>query len=82
MELRTRSRVRSYPRLTNHCTQCGDIMFMPEWSEYLSEYRVRHLWSCDTCGYRFETVVGFPEAAWRTSQGTSTNIMQSHRATR
>jgi hypothetical protein len=38
-------------------------MFMPEWSEYLSEQRVRHLWTCDTCGYRFETVVAFAEAA-------------------
>jgi len=37
-------------------------MFMPEWSEHLNEYRVRHLWACDTCGYRFETVVSFPEA--------------------
>jgi hypothetical protein len=36
-------------------------MFMPEWSEHLSERRVRHLWSCDACGYRFETVVAFPE---------------------
>ena len=62
MELRTRFRTASYPRLTNRCAQCGEVMFMPEWSEHLNERRVRHLWSCDTCGYRFETVVAFPEA--------------------
>jgi hypothetical protein len=38
-------------------------MFMPEWSEHLSEHRVRHLWTCDACGYRFETVVAFAETA-------------------
>jgi ribosomal protein S27AE len=47
--------------LSNYCAQCGELMFMPEWSEHLSERRVRHLWSCDACGYRFETVVAFPE---------------------
>jgi RNase P subunit RPR2 len=63
MEVRTRSRVARYPRLSNYCAQCGEVMFMPEWSEYLSEHRVRHLWTCDSCGYRFETVVAFPESA-------------------
>jgi transcription elongation factor Elf1 len=62
MELRTRSRVSSYPRLSNTCAQCGEILLMPEWSEYLNERRVRHLWSCDGCGYRFETTVVFPDA--------------------
>jgi hypothetical protein len=38
-------------------------MFMPEWSEHLNEHRVRHLWTCDACGYRFETIVAFAEAA-------------------
>ena len=61
MDLRTRARI-SYPRLTNHCAQCGEAMFMPEWSEYLNDNRVRHLWACDTCGYRFETLVVFPQA--------------------
>jgi ribosomal protein L37AE/L43A len=30
---------------------------MPEWSEYVDERRVRHLWQCDACGYAFETIV-------------------------
>jgi hypothetical protein len=63
MELGTRSRVARYPRLSNYCAQCGEVMFMPEWSEYMSEHRVRHLWTCDSCGYRFETVVALTEAA-------------------
>jgi hypothetical protein len=62
MELRT-SRLQIYdgPRLSNTCAQCGDAIFMPEWSEYLNERRVRHLWQCEACGYRFETLVCFPE---------------------
>jgi hypothetical protein len=63
MELRT-SRLRTYdkPPLCNSCAQCGDSIFMPEWSEYLNERRVRHLWQCEACGYRFETLVCFPES--------------------
>lgn len=60
MELRTRARISRYPRMNNACAQCGEMLFMPEWSEYLNERRVRHLWSCDACGYRFETTVVFP----------------------
>jgi ribosomal protein L37AE/L43A len=29
----------------------------PEWSAHLSDYYVRHIWSCDACGYRFEDTV-------------------------
>lgn len=43
------------------CAQCGDTLFAPEWSEHVSESRVRHLWVCDSCGYKFETLVCFPE---------------------
>ena len=50
------------PRLCNSCAQCGEPIFMPEWSEYLSPRRVRHLWECEACGYRFETLVIFPGA--------------------
>jgi hypothetical protein len=51
-----------YIRPTNCCAQCGGVLFMPEWSEYLTEHRVRHLWECDACGYRFETLVAFPRS--------------------
>jgi hypothetical protein len=42
------------------CAQCGDMLFAPEWSEYVDECRIRHLWSCDSCDYRFETLVCYP----------------------
>jgi hypothetical protein len=61
MELTTSARRHNYPRLSNRCAQCGGSIYMPEWSEYLSASRVRHLWECEACGYRFETLVCFPE---------------------
>jgi ribosomal protein S14 len=62
MELRTES-PRKYvqTRLLNHCAQCGETIFLPEWSEYLDRHRVRHLWECEACGYKFETLVTFPD---------------------
>jgi hypothetical protein len=62
MELRTASPGKQlYSRLQNYCAQCGEAIFLPEWSEYLDRHRVRHLWECEACGYRFETLVSFPE---------------------
>ena len=46
---------RPFTRPQNVCAQCGDHLFMPEWSEYVDERRVRHLWECEACGYAFET---------------------------
>ena len=43
------------------CAQCGDALFAPEWSEYLDDRHIRHLWSCDDCGYEFETLVRYPQ---------------------
>jgi hypothetical protein len=45
----------------NLCAQCGETIFLPEWSEYLDRHRVRHLWECEACGYKFETLVSFPD---------------------
>ena len=62
MELRTASpRKYAQVRLLNHCAQCGETIFLPEWSEYLDRHRVRHLWECEACGYKFETLVTFPD---------------------
>jgi hypothetical protein len=44
------------------CAQCSTTLFAPEWSEYVSASRVRHLWTCDSCGYTFETLVCFPDS--------------------
>jgi hypothetical protein len=43
------------------CAQCGETLFAPEWSEYLDDRRIRHLWCCDACGYEFESMVCYPE---------------------
>jgi hypothetical protein len=48
-------------RPLNVCAQCRESIFLPEWSEYLDARRVRHLWECEACGYRFETLVCFAE---------------------
>ena len=51
MELRTASpRKYVHSRLLNLCAQCGQTIFLPEWSEYLDRQRVRHLWECEACG--------------------------------
>ena len=39
------------------CAQCGDPLVAPQWSEHVSERCVRHLWSCEACGYEFETSI-------------------------
>ncbi len=42
------------------CPQCSAWLLAPDWSEYLSDRCVRHTWSCESCGYQFETSVYFP----------------------
>ena len=41
------------------CAKCGRMLFGPEWSEYVSAYKIRHLWSCSACDHSFETQVTF-----------------------
>jgi hypothetical protein len=48
------------PRPIVECAQCFERIYAAEWSEYLDDCHVRHLWACDACGYRFETLVKFP----------------------
>jgi len=59
MELRTTNSRKPAPRPVRECAQCGETIFMPEWSEHVDDRRVRHLWQCDACGYTFETTVWF-----------------------
>jgi hypothetical protein len=67
MELKTSSSRNLQPprpvtsRPVNECAQCRETIFLPEWSEYLDARHVRHLWECEACGYKFETLVCFPE---------------------
>jgi ribosomal protein L37AE/L43A len=44
----------------NLCAQCGAELLAPVWAEHRSERHVRNLWSCERCGYEFETFVYFP----------------------
>jgi C4-type Zn-finger protein len=60
-ETMTRARLVTYS--TNSCPQCAAWLLAPDWSEYLSDRCVRHTWSCEACGYQFETAVVFPAAA-------------------
>src|ERR1700722_3524283 len=43
----------------NNCPQCQAWLLAPDWSEHLDERCVRHAWSCEACGYAFETAVFF-----------------------
>jgi ribosomal protein L37AE/L43A len=43
----------------NLCAQCGAALIAPIWAEHLDERHVRNLWSCDACGYQFETSAYF-----------------------
>jgi hypothetical protein len=52
---------RSRPMI--ECAQCGEQLYLPEWSEYLDKNTVRHLWKCDACDYAFETTACFERVA-------------------
>ena len=45
------------------CAQCGEQLFVPEWSEHFGDRSVRHLWQCENCGYIFETTITYAEIA-------------------
>src|SRR5947208_7664255 len=78
MELRTASpRKVVQTRLLNHCAQCGEAIFLPEWSEYLDRHRVRHLWECEACVYKFETLGIFPDLLHSASPRALRSAMQS-----
>ena len=52
-----RARLATYDK--NICPQCSGWLLAPDWSEHVNERSVRHSWSCDGCGYGFETTVFF-----------------------
>jgi hypothetical protein len=59
-ETAIRARLATYSK--NNCPQCREWLMAPNWSEYLNERCVRHTWSCEACGYQFETAVFFSAA--------------------
>ncbi len=44
-------------RVGNQCAQCSAYIIAAEWSEHLTDYCIRNVWSCDACGYQFEDTV-------------------------
>jgi hypothetical protein len=44
------------------CAQCGERLYVPEWTEYRDGGRILHLWECEACGTSFETVASFAAA--------------------
>jgi ribosomal protein L37AE/L43A len=47
------------------CAQCGETLFAAEWAERPDDRRIRYLWSCDACGYDFESEAHYPDAVLR-----------------
>jgi chromosome partitioning protein len=41
----------------NQCAQCGAGLIAPKWSEDFPDHRIRSVWSCEACGYQFESIV-------------------------
>ena len=39
------------------CPRCDDVMFASTAAEFVSQSRVRHQWSCESCGHEFSTSV-------------------------
>jgi len=52
-----------WPQMTQHCAQCGAPIAAPDWTEQVSERRMRHVWTCDACDYAFETSIYLTNAA-------------------
>ena len=62
MELSPSARKFPRSRPLIECAQCGDRLYVPEWTEYRDGGRISHLWTCEACGYSFETTVRFAAA--------------------
>jgi hypothetical protein len=58
-----RSTTATRSRAMIECAQCGEALYLPEWSEYRHKNSVRHLWKCEACDHTFETTVRFEQVA-------------------
>jgi hypothetical protein len=47
------------------CPRCKEMLLAPTMSEYVKETLVRHLWSCDVCGYEFQSAVRLTKVSAR-----------------
>jgi len=39
------------------CPRCGEVLLVAEESEFDVHGRIRHSWSCDSCGHEFRTSI-------------------------
>ena len=42
------------------CPNCAAYIVAATWSERISKRCVRNVWSCESCGFEFETSAYFP----------------------
>ena len=45
------------------CPNCSAYIIAATWSERLSDRCVRNVWSCEVCGFEFETATTFTTKA-------------------
>ena len=45
------------------CPNCSSYVIAAIWSERVNEHCIRNVWSCDACGYEYETSAYFPAEA-------------------
>jgi hypothetical protein len=62
--MKLQSTLRSPSGRTRPCAltcfpNCLETQIAPLASEYVGEGRVRHFWSCDGCGRKFQTLIEF-----------------------
>ena len=62
----------------NLCAQCGAALIAPTWVEQLNGRHVRDLWSCEACGYQFETSAYFPVLDETRDQVKSSGVALVH----
>ena len=60
IEMATQAHFGPYGKIS--CPQCSECQLAPDRSEHLDGGYVRHAWSCEACGYEFETTVFFSAA--------------------
>ena len=44
------------------CINCSDTLIAATSSKYVSERSIRNSWSCDACGFEFETAASIRRA--------------------
>ena len=51
---------KSLQKSVHLCPNCAAYIIPATWSERVSERCVRNVWSCEACGFEFETSAYFP----------------------